>query len=466
MNPIRTFLICGMLLLWVPCLSTGGQISSAKQKTWTLAFYLAGDNSMEYAQARNFEEIIRTAGSLEEMDVVVFFDRDMKFTRDNPVTSWKGTRVFDVRKGLPSPARHPVRIEIPETIGHPRFNREIADRIQTREERDFLLKCYRRQGAFWHLNPLGKKERDRLFTVLSEKTGYLLPLHDKGPVNLDATDAATLRRYICYVKDNFHSRYYALIMAGHGNGWMGNVSPGLTEGSKDPETYSKSFSVAHIQRALQDEPVDVLIMDACNMGDLESLWAMKDAAQYLVLNQIPIPRSGLDYTIFLRRLRNRNGLSPEQLSLETVHAYEDTYGRKSYPVCVSAFRTGTGLLRFAASFDRFMQNPDNQRAVRQAADRALRVRHVDGNTVAAADLIQFCRDLDQKTLEDAVSGQHGFQIYCFRHRTEVNGISFYLPISETIFQETYEPYRQTVFAKSFPHGWSRFLPSLWDTNSR
>jgi hypothetical protein len=102
----------------------------AGRETWTFAFYLAGENSLESEQVRNLKEICRGAESLRGVRLVVFFDRDDDVSADNRATTWRGTRVMPVRGTYRDTVRHPLSVDVPESVDARRFERHVLGEIR------------------------------------------------------------------------------------------------------------------------------------------------------------------------------------------------------------------------------------------------------------------------------------------------------------------------------------------------
>ncbi|MDI9525427.1 MAG: hypothetical protein QM299_00290, partial [Pseudomonadota bacterium] len=186
------------------------------QESWTLAFYLAGDNSLERDQIKNLREICAGSPAVAGAPIVAFVDRDDDVSRDSILSAWKGTRLFLVtQEDYLKVIKTPVSVDIPRSVDAQRFERAILGRLENEEDRVFLSGCYTRQGSRYVLEQSDPLARERIRALLDRQAGYLLPLRG-GHVNLDATDAGTLSRFVHFVKDNFPSDRVLLCITGHG----------------------------------------------------------------------------------------------------------------------------------------------------------------------------------------------------------------------------------------------------------
>ncbi len=240
---------------------------------WTLAFYLAGENSLERAQADNFREIIRGAAALSDVHVVVFFDRDESLKRETPLTSWKGTRVFRVRAPFAETIRRPLSTTLPESIEIGRFHHLILDRLSDPAERRRVQDAYQRSGSRYVIKPSSSAQKKSLLEILEQKADYLLPLGGARTVNLQATSEKTMRQFFSFVRDHFPARHYGLFITGHGNGWY-EKDPLPPDGGAGhyPAEYFQTLKSSAIAAAASRQPFDVLSLDSCLMADIETLW--------------------------------------------------------------------------------------------------------------------------------------------------------------------------------------------------
>jgi hypothetical protein len=71
-----------------------------------------------------------------------------------------------------------------------------------------------------------------------------------------------------------------LIISDHGNGWF----PGRTARSVaiDDSHGGHAIGTEELRLALAGRDLDVIAFDACNMGQMEVAWVLRDCAEYMV----------------------------------------------------------------------------------------------------------------------------------------------------------------------------------------
>jgi hypothetical protein len=141
-----------------------------------------------------------------------------------------------------------------------------------------------------------------------------LGLSLSGNEELDMGDPDILKKFVRFVRATYPAKRNALIMASHGSGWLIkdslNQSYALTPSSLNPgfilpsivEDYTSNYSVLNIgdiKTALQDNHMDILGFDACNMANIEVAYELRDVSDFIIFSQDLEPAEGWDYTGFL-----------------------------------------------------------------------------------------------------------------------------------------------------------------------
>lgn len=451
------------LIGWPGFCGAGTGLQALPEAQWTFAFYLAGENSLEQEQARNLGEIIAGAAGLGQTHIVVLMDRDERFGPDNPLTSWKGTRVFHVAAPLETTLQKPMDTTLPAAIGAERFEQLVLARLQDPDERRRVQGAYQKQSARYVLGNIDSSQRQDLLDLLTRRTDYLLPLRGRRPVNLVAADERTLRQFFSFVGDHFPARHYALFMAGHGSGWYGrDPSPGPASGPDRSPEYHQTLKSQALADAARWHPFDLIVMDSCLMADIESLWVLRQAADYLVLHQIETPSRGLDYTLLLQQVAGRAEWKPRDLAKAVVQAYARAFEKAPYPLSTAAFEADR-IEPLAREWNRRFGRAENPMPALSA------VRHlppVPTATIlkgAMVDMRAMCEVLGLGDLGTAIAGPQGAMVAHFRQNTVHSGLSIYLPRDRAVYTRTFGAYGETAWAREFPEGWIRAVAALFAT---
>lgn len=428
----------------------------AHRESWTFAFYLAGDNSMEAHQVENFKEICEGVPAVTDANIVVFLDRNDETSHDDVFTTWKGSRLFNTITDYRGTVQNPVTVDIPASVDAERFERSILHVLKEAKHRDLLMKSYEKRGSRYYLIEQDPYIRASIRKALREEAGYLLPLEGKAYANLVAVDADTLSRFMNYVKDTFVTDRYLLCITGHSNGWFVEENTPPPSPKNNPPEYFQDWEVHSLQKALTHDPVDVLLLDMCSMGDIETAWALKDCAGYLVSHQTAIPTMGLDYTRYFERLGRLKGLSPRDVAYQAVEAYKDTYAGSQFTLSAVALDLGTEFRSFVRSLQKAILESSNHSTFIEAIKEAHYVSGRTRFTHPMADLFPLAAALGSRDLSQQ-SYRRSFVVNHASVNTDLTGLSLYLPYSREAYIRHRDSYIQTPFAHDFPGGWASVL---------
>jgi hypothetical protein len=105
-------------------------------------------------------------------------------------------------------------------------------------------------------------------------------IEELGP--LDMGDSKTLGDFIEWGMKKYPAKHYMVVLQGHGSAWKGAMPDSV---------YDSQMSVPEISRTLGEvknntgETPDVLAFDTCLMGNVESAYELKDAAEIMIGSQ-------------------------------------------------------------------------------------------------------------------------------------------------------------------------------------
>lgn len=165
-------------------------------------------------------------------------------------------------------------------------------------------------------NPLNKSSR----IIDLEKT-IIKSENDE----IDMANTETLSAYITYAKKMLPANNYALYFGSHGTGFNGSYNSGVIfEGNgQTPETL---MSVKEIAETLADtDGVDLVTFDACLIGNIETVYELKDSTSYVIASPELIPGPGNDYLGFVKAAYSLNDLSAVSLGKATLESHYNYY---------------------------------------------------------------------------------------------------------------------------------------------
>lgn len=164
-------------------------------------------------------------------------------------------------------------------------------------------------------------------------------------LNTSQPDTLTLALQIA---NAFPARHRLVILGGHGAGWHGALvdenagmhyrkEPGtlvLPGPGSDCDALLKTCQMAaqeELNRIIEQpsgrppQGVDLLVFDACYMGNLEAMAPVAERAPLLVVAQNAMPGEGIDYRALLEELRNQPATEPVPLARLLVDSTDRFY---------------------------------------------------------------------------------------------------------------------------------------------
>ncbi|MCD4786017.1 MAG: hypothetical protein K8T10_19525 [Candidatus Eremiobacteraeota bacterium] len=154
----------------------------------------------------------------------------------------------------------------------------------------------------------GKAER-----ILLKKPGWLgfkknsEVLADLGKTNM--AHPQTLKDFISWGMKKFPANHYAVIMSGHGYGFVGSMPDEVADDIMLTTELKSALDTATKETG---EKIDILGFDSCLMANAETAYATKDSADFLVGSEEVLISGNWDYSEFGGKMKeeaNGDGLT-------------------------------------------------------------------------------------------------------------------------------------------------------------
>jgi len=157
------------------------------------------------------------------------------------------------------------------------------------------------------------------------------PLQDLGNVNMGISD--TLRDFLIWGVQNYPAKKYAIIFVDHGTGWRGAGNSG-TGGRWVCIDYTSGNYALHVYRlrqafteakAVTGVNFELIAMDACQMGNLEVAYDLRNFGNYYTGSEAEDPtRDGWNYTNVLQHLQDNYTWNGSSFATDIVLCHADT----------------------------------------------------------------------------------------------------------------------------------------------
>ena len=182
-----------------------------------------------------------------------------------------------------------------------------------------------------------------------------IPLSNINPTwgnELDMGQAITLSKFVIWTAENYPADRYMLDLWGHGRGWAG-ICP-------DKENY---LECQELRTALQDVSdagidLDIISMDACQMGMMEIAYELGDMADYAVLSEKDVPLDGWPYDRLLNLIKDNSELTVQEFGTRMVDAYMDWGLVNSRYSLTLSFIDLSHIQRVASNLDAFAREAE------------------------------------------------------------------------------------------------------------
>jgi len=186
----------------------------------------------------------------------------------------------------------------------------------------------------------------RLFTIVKEKDGSIVEKLIEEYPEENSADAAVLRRVLIKLRDDYPAKNYGLILSSHGTGWIPGPSsrsfPQLfkellnerAQLNREDMPAVKSFGADKGYPGVQME-IDALaaaipyrlsfiLFDACLMGGIEVLYALRNATDYMVASPTEILSYGFPFEQIIQPI-----FMPKPDLESVINAFYNFYNEKS-----------------------------------------------------------------------------------------------------------------------------------------
>jgi hypothetical protein len=113
------------------------------------------------------------------------------------------------------------------------------------------------------------------------------------PTSTNSVDPAIMKEVIADVKSLAPSKEYTLLLWSHASGWR---SPARSWGQDAEYTGAlREMSIPDLADALGNKQFKFIYMDCCFMGNIETLYELRNTTDYIVASSTETPYAGMDY---------------------------------------------------------------------------------------------------------------------------------------------------------------------------
>ena len=433
-----------LILLWFCFGLTFNLFSQAK---WTFMVYLDGDNNLEPAAMKDFNEM-ELVGSTDQVNIVVQFDRVPDY--DDSDGNWSDTRRYRVIKDnnmqkLTSPVlQYLGEVNMGTSENLTQF---ITWAVDNYPAQHYILVLWDHGSSWRNLNrnlnafnymPAVRVPHDLL--TPEERLRSTVRPDPKKPIAINPFAA----------------------------GW------GANKDVCSDDTDQDYLSNHEVTTALQNSGVkiDILGYDACLMAMLENAYQVRNLARYMVGSEETEPGDGWAYDLILSDLVANPDQSAADLAKTIVKKYDEFYRLKSNATQTQSAMDLSRIEAVVTALNSFTDAIIADNSSWSAVDQAISLTEYF-NEHQHLDLYDFASELKSQarnaTIQNAATNLLNnlstfvIEYYSESDHADARGISIYFPP-----KEAFDP-RYTAFAThlDFPSNckWDEFLEAYYQSNS-
>lgn len=157
---------------------------------------------------------------------------------------------------------------------------------------------------------------------------------------VDFSDPFALRGILEDILEKYPSRHLAVDFWGHGAFYKGVF-----------DDKGKLLPLDKIEDIFENVKADVIIFDACRMGSVETLYAIRNICNYAVAAENDIVGDGLPYDLVFENLNGVGKLNPEIFAKIIVDSYRRWLNDN--PVAKSCVMASYNITKFSEDFEKF-----------------------------------------------------------------------------------------------------------------
>ncbi|MCI0515237.1 clostripain-related cysteine peptidase [candidate division KSB1 bacterium] len=434
------------LILILLSLSLGLTFSLMAQAKWTFMVYLDGDNDLEPAAIKDFNEM-EIAGSTNEVNIVVQFDRTPG--HDDSEGNWTDTRRYRVIKDS-----NPRKIASPvlDYLGEINMGKAealtnfINWAVQNYPAQHYVLVLWD-HGSSW-------RKLNRKMSLFNFMPALNAPQNSVTPAPPRSSSLAPIPH-----KPPAISPFDA--------GW------GVTKDVCYDDTDQDFLSNAEVASALQNTglTLDLLGYDACLMAMLENAYQARNLARYMVGSEETEPGDGWAYDLVLAGLVANPDQSAADFAKTIVKKYEEYYRTEAGPDQTQSAFDLSKISSMVSTLNTLTEAIISDNNSWQAVNRAINLTE-QFNEHQHLDLYDFAKELklqvSSAAIQNAVTNLHNalasfvIQNYAESGHADARGVAIYFPP-----KDAFDP-KYTAFAThlDFPANsqWDEFLSRFYQSN--
>lgn len=174
-------------------------------------------------------------------------------------------------------------------------------------------------------------EQDGIYLIKRDPDGnnqtMISPIVDKSMgMDFDMNNWETLDEFMQYTHLNYPAEHYALTVWDHGSGiFRKSANNFVTKGAVGEMKLWEMDDALSNFKETTGKKLDIMSFDLCLLGQIETVYQLKDYADYVIASEKTEPGDGWDYENSFVHMYNNPEISAAEISAKIVEAYTLSY---------------------------------------------------------------------------------------------------------------------------------------------
>jgi hypothetical protein len=188
---------------------------------------------------------------------------------------------------------------------------------------------------------------------------------------------------------NYEAESYGLILWSHGTAWLPSDAGNYLRSFGQDDAYH--MEINELKEALQGFRFDFIVFDACYMANIESVYALRDNAAYILASPTEVLANGLPYHQVVRHLLSNDPVP--KLLTDTGEAFFRYYNEGGDPRSASSTLVKTDALAPLATLSREILQGKKEAVLGLAVDKLQAIDYLGYSNHGLYDFGDFVKQM-------------------------------------------------------------------------
>lgn len=178
------------------------------------------------------------------------------------------------------------------------------------------------------------KDGAEVLRIVKDSTDVIVSPVVKSYGEVNSGEYQTLNQFMKWGQSKYSGDNEVMVLWSHGTGWFKSANPQIKYVCPD-NAYGTAISVAEgdLKKAFAGlkRKHDLLVFDACLMGNLETMTEVKDVADYIIASPNEVPAFGFPWNDILKKWNSYASAEETYKSIPEIYTQSFDYGGSQNP---------------------------------------------------------------------------------------------------------------------------------------